>query len=123
MKPKKNEIINMKRHLHSEQIGKLLMDSMIRYKNKWAAAGMALVLGAGSIGISFLYHPAVDETPTEQETEEETTAAASLAATPETETETVWIPTLDELNLLTTFQKGETPPISPKVLPDRYSTN
>ena len=50
----------MKRHLHSEQIGKLLMDSMIRYKNKWAAAGMALVLGAGSIGISFLYHPAVD---------------------------------------------------------------
>ena len=97
----------MKRHLHSEQIGKLLMDSMIRYKNKWAAAGMALVLGAGSIGISFLYHPTVDETPTEQETEEETTAAASLAATPETETETVWIPTLDELNLAHYFPEGE----------------
>ena len=52
-KPKKNETTSMKPHFNSEQIMKLIADSMVRYKNKWAAAGMVLVLGAGSIGVLF----------------------------------------------------------------------
>ena len=48
----------MRQPFNVKQVMKLMTDSMIRYKSKWAAAGMALILGAGSIGISFLYHPA-----------------------------------------------------------------
>lgn len=98
----------MKPHFNSEQIVKRIADSMIRYKSKWAAAGMALVLGAGSIGVSFLYHPAVKAAVPEQDSEtEETTAAASTAAPTEAETESAWVPTLDELNLAHYFPEGE----------------
>ncbi len=79
---------------------------MIRYKSKWAAAGMALILGVGSIGVSFLYHPAVKTAVPEPEVKE-TTAAAVTTAPTEAETESAWIPTLDELNLAHYFPEGE----------------
>lgn len=98
----------MKPHFNSEQIMRLVTDSMVRYKSKWAAAGMALVLGAGSIGVSFLYHPAVKAAVPEQDSEaEETTTAATKAAATEAETESAWIPTLEELNLAHYFPEGE----------------
>ena len=98
----------MKPHFNSEQIAKRIADSMIRYKSKWAAAGMALVLGAGSIGVSFLYHPVVTAAVPEQESEaEETTAAATTAAPTMAETESAWVPTLDELNLAHYYPDGE----------------
>ena len=83
----------MKPHFNSEQIVKRIADSMIRYKSKWAAAGMALVLGGGSIGVSFLYHPAIKAAGPEQDSEaEETTAAATTTAATEAETESAWVP-------------------------------
>lgn len=96
----------MKQHFDSERIMKQLLDSIIRYKSKWAAAGMALVLGAGSIGVSFLYHPARKATVPEPEVKE-TTEAAVIEAPTEAETESVWIPTLDELNLAHYFPESE----------------
>ena len=96
----------MKQHFDSERIMKQLLDSIIRYKSKWAAAGMALVLGAGSIGVSFLYHPAEKAALPEPEVKE-TTEAAVIEAPTEAETESVWIPTLDELNLAHYFPEGE----------------
>ena len=96
----------MKQHFDSERIMKQLLDSIIRYKSKWAAAGMALVLGAGSIGVSFLYHPAEIAAVPEPEVKESTEAAVIEAPT-EAETESVWIPTLDELNLAHYFPEGE----------------
>ena len=96
----------MKQHFDSERIMKQLLDSIIRYKSKWAAAGMALVLGAGSIGISFLYHPAEKAAVPEPEVKE-TTEPAVIEALTEAETESVWIPTLDELNLAHYFTEGE----------------
>lgn len=96
----------MKQHFDSERIMKQLLDSIIRYKSKWAAAGMALVLGAGSIGVSFLYHPAEKAAVPEPEVKE-TTEAAVIEAPTEAETESVWIPTLDELNLAHYFLEGE----------------
>lgn len=98
----------MKPLFNSEQIVKRIADSMIRYKSKWAAAGMALVLGGGSIGVSFLYHPAVKAAGPEEDSEaEETTAAATTTAATEAETESAWVPTLDELNLAHYFPEGE----------------
>ena len=97
----------MKPHFNSEQIMKLIADSMVRYKNKWAAAGMVLVLGAGSIGVSFLYHPAVKAAvPDEKIETEETMAASTAAASTEAETQSAWIPTLEELNLVHYFPEG-----------------
>ena len=69
----------MKPLFNSEQIVKRIADSMIRYKSKWAAAGMALVLGGGSIGVSFLYHPAVKAAGPEEDSEAEETTAAQPA--------------------------------------------
>ena len=96
----------MKQHFDSERIMKQLLDSIIRYKSKWAAAGMALVLGAGSIGVSFLYHPAGKDTAAEPETKAQETTATVTTAAP-TETESAWVPTLDELNLAHYFPEGE----------------
>ena len=96
----------MRQPFNVKHVMKLLTDSMIRYKSKWAAAGMALVLGAGSIGVSFLYHPAVKAAVPEPEVKE-TTEAAVIEALTEAETESVWIPTLDELNLAHYFPEGE----------------
>ena len=97
----------MKPHFNSEQIMKLIADSMVRYKNKWAAAGMVLVLGAGSIGVSFLYHPAVKAAVLDEKIEtEETMAASTAAASTEAETQSAWIPTLEELNLVHYFPEG-----------------
>ena len=96
----------MRQPFNVKQVMKLLIDSMIRYKSKWAATGMALVLGAGSIGVSFLYHPARKATVPEPEVKE-TTEAAVIEAPTEAETESVWIPTLDELNLAHYFPEGE----------------
>ena len=96
----------MRQPFNVKHVMKLLIDSMIRYKSKWAAAGMALVLGAGSIGVSFLYHPAVKAAVPEPEVKE-TTEAAVIEALTEAETESVWIPTLDELNLAHYFPEGE----------------
>lgn len=96
----------MRQPFNVKQVMKLLTDSIIRYKSKWAAAGMALVLGAGSIGVSFLYHPARKATVPEPEVKE-TTEAAVIEAPTEAETESVWIPTLDELNLAHYFPEGE----------------
>ncbi len=98
----------MKHHFHVRQIGKLLANSMIRYKNKWTAAGLALVLGAGSIGVSFLYQPAANTAAPDRETEaEETTAATTAAAQSEAESKSEWVPVLDELNLAHYFPEGE----------------
>ena len=94
----------MKPHFNSEQIMKLIANSMVRYKNKWAAAGMVLVLGVGSIGVSFLYHPAVKVAVSDEKIEtEETMAASTAAASTEAETQSAWIPTLEELNLVHYF--------------------
>ena len=96
----------MRQPFNVKHVMKLLIDSMIRYKSKWSAAGMALVLGAGSIGVSFLYHPAVKAAVPEPEVKE-TTEAAVIEAPTEAETESVWLPTLDELNLAHYFPEGE----------------
>ena len=96
----------MRQPFNVKQVMKLLTDSMIQYKSKWAAAGMALILGAGSIGISFLYQPAEKAAVPEPEVKE-TTEAAVIEAPTEAETESVWIPTLDELNLAHYFPEGE----------------
>ena len=96
----------MRQPFNVKQVMKLMTDSMIRYKSKWAAAGMALILGAGSIGISFLYHPA-EKTAVPEPEVKETTEAAVIEAPTEAETESVWIPTLDELNLAHYFPEGE----------------
>ena len=65
----------MRQPFNVKQVMKLLTDSMIQYKSKWAAAGMALILGAGSIGISFLYQPAEKAAVPEPEVKETTEAA------------------------------------------------
>lgn len=97
----------MKQH-YPDRIMKQFLDSMVRYKSKWAAAGMALVLGGGSIGVSFLYHPA-DRDPAKDLNviPEETTEAVFTAASTEAETRNVWVPALDELNLAHYFPDGE----------------
>ncbi len=71
----------MRQPFNVKQVMKLMTDSMIRYKSKWAAAGMALILGAGSIGISFLYHPAEKTAVPEPEVKETTEAAVIKAPT------------------------------------------
>lgn len=99
----------MKQSSNFKRVMKRLVDSMVRYKSKLAAAGMALLLGAGSSGISFLYQPAQKAavpTQTQDPDTEETSVAATTAAPTEAETESGWVPTLDELNLAHYFPDG-----------------
>lgn len=87
-KPKKNETTSMKPHFNSEQIMKLIANSMVRYKNKWAAAGMVLVHWSRKHWCFFLYHPAVKVAVSDEKIEtEETMAASTAAASTEAETQ------------------------------------
>ena len=59
------------------------------------------------LGVSFLYHPAVKAAvPDEKIETEETMAASTAAASTEAETQSAWIPTLEELNLVHYFPEG-----------------
>ena len=99
----------MKKNPHTRMIMKFLTDSVICYKKQWASAGMALVLGAGSIGLSFLYQPDIKESSTEESVPavETFTAAETTATQAETLADTAWTPVLTELNLAHYFPEGE----------------
>ncbi len=99
---------NMRLALRFNDIKKNYAKGFRKYQNQAIAAIMALILGAGSIGISLLYHPEMPEPAADTETnlkpeEEETQAETLLAEGKETEPEESWIPVPTELNLAHMF--------------------
>ena len=86
----------------------LLTDSMIRYQSE---------MGCRRNGPRFLWEPEASAFPfciilqrkplCRSRKSKETTEAAVIEAPTEAETESVWIPTLDELNLAHYFPEGE----------------
>ncbi len=99
--------------LEKEQIEETirrLVRFTLRYRKKWAAAGLMLVLGAGSAAGAYFYvpkniRPAIvpAEIPTDIEWETETTTRAVVETTAAEED---WIPTPGELNLAYFFPEG-----------------
>ena len=89
-------------------VTKSLIKDFRQYQKQMIAAGMALILGAGCVGLSFLYRPAPQETMVAETTEqtEETPAETLPESTEETQPENSWIFTPSELNLAHIFPEG-----------------
>ncbi len=89
-------------------ITKSLIKDFRQYQKQMIAAGMALILGGGCIGLSFLYRPAPQEAVEAETIEqtEETPAETLPKSTEETQPENSWIFTPSELNLAHIFPEG-----------------
>lgn len=96
----------------TEESMRRLVRFMLRYRKKWAAAGLMLVLGAGSAAGAYFYVPnniqtalASEDAPAfpDSEWEIETTAKIVMETTA---AEEEWRPTPGELNLAHFFPEG-----------------
>lgn len=98
----------MKQPFSLRDITKSLIRGFFQYQQQAAAAGMALIFGAGTIGLSFLYQPVPQETAENKETEQAKEAPVQTLpeSTEETQPEDSWTPTLSELNLAHLFLDG-----------------
>lgn len=96
----------------TEETMRRIVRFLLRYREKWAAAGLMLVLGAGSAAGAYFYvpkgvwpaekeEPAMADGDVQQETE-----TAAIAVLETTAAQEEWKPTPGELNLTHYFPEG-----------------
>lgn len=103
--------MNFDKNLTEESMRRLVR-FMLRYKKKWAAAGLMLVLGAGSAAGAYFYVPnnvqpvlASEDSPAVPDSKWETETTARIVMET-TAAEEEWKPTPGELNLAHFFPEG-----------------
>lgn len=103
----------MKLVINQERIRKGVTVAVIRHKNQWIAAGMAVICGFGNISLSSALYPGKLDSAYEKEESDgvdsgyEATSSEAVL-TDESENNDVWKPSLYDMNLFHISSEGET---------------